>query len=71
MALRDVLPQIIQPFRFKATGRAAEPMFLGPLDVLRLMEFVERNSRRGTGELHTGASLDGTAALSPEPGFRY
>ena len=71
MSLRNILPHIIQPFRLRHTEQPTEPISIGPVDMLQLMEFVERASVRRSGEFAPGRMADDSAVLVPEPGFRY
>lgn len=71
MSLRVILPQIIQPFRARHTEQPVEPISLGPLDVLHIMDLVERDSRRSKAVFAPGAIGEGAHVLAPEPGFRY
>ncbi len=71
MSFRNVLPHIIQPFRLKHSEQPEQPMCLGPLDVLQVMEFVEQSSRLRTRSFAPGALVEDGPVLVPERGFRY
>ncbi len=71
MSWRSVLPHFIQPFRLRHAEQAMRPISVSPLDMLRLMEFVERSSIPRTGEFAAGASAENASVLAPEQGFRY
>ena len=71
MSLRNVLPHIIQPFRPRHVEQRLQPVCLGPLDVLKLMEFVEKHSESRPRSFIPGAFTEDMPIMTPEPGFRY
>ncbi len=71
MSVRNILPHIIQPFRPRDPEKPVEPMCIGPLDVVQLMEFVEQNSELRDRSFVPGALFKDAPVLVPERGFRY
>jgi hypothetical protein len=70
MALKNILPRFNQLFRPGNQERLLEPLYINPVDILRLMEGLD--SRTNDPDRHSPKRNPlGFESSIPEPGFRY